>query len=246
MALSPPKYDGIMRPAFPLWSSPSKTRKNEVVVELSHTQPPPLFPMGLQNYVSPHVWETRVRAITRMASQYSKPVLERSWMFVAVILTFIAPIVAYYDFIGHFDNELIDEDRQNQIVWQARLIALVVTVGLWVVMFLPIAIWKYIGRVRVNKMIDRWAKDDVRSAASYAAIPTWKVTMPGMFRDGIVLAVCFPAPPSSFELENLPPYIAPPTDAAPSYEATKRFSGLQGDSKFGEIPLYNDAKEIAA
>jgi fatty acid desaturase len=120
-------------------------------------------------------------------------------------LTFIAPIVAYYDFIGHFDSEQIDEDRQNQIVWQARLIALVVTVGLWVVMFLPIAIWKYMviliwflyhfsvlkrvlekGRVRVNKMIDRWAKDDVRSASSYAAIPTWKVTMPGMFRDGIV------------------------------------------------------------
>lgn len=51
--------------------------------------------------------------------------------------------MAYYDFIGHFDIEQIDEDRQNQIVWQARLIALVVTVGLWVVMFLPIAIWKY-------------------------------------------------------------------------------------------------------
>jgi hypothetical protein len=41
-------------------------------------------------------------------------------------------------------------------------------------------------------------------------------------------------------------YVAPPTDAVPSYEATKRFSGLQGDGKFGEIPLYNDAKEIAA
>jgi hypothetical protein len=58
-------------------------------------------------------------------------------------LTFIAPIVAYYDYIHQFDNEQIDEDRQNQIVWQARLIALAVTVGLWVVMFLPIAFWKY-------------------------------------------------------------------------------------------------------
>lgn len=246
MALSPPKYDGMMRPALALWSSP-KTRKNEVVVvELSHTQPPPLFPMGLQNYVSPHMWETRVRAVTRMASQYSKPVLERSWMFIAMILTFIAPIVAYYDYIHHFNDERIDEGRQNQIIWQARLIAFGVTVGLWIVMFLPIVIWKYMGRVRVNKMIDRWAKDDIRSASSYAVIPTWKVTMPGMFRDGIILAVSFPAPPSSFELENLPPYIAPPTDAAPSYEATKRFSDLQGDGKFGEIPLYNDAKEIAA
>ncbi|KAG2364900.1 hypothetical protein BDR07DRAFT_1278801, partial [Suillus spraguei] len=138
--------------------------------------------------VSPHTWETRVRAITRMASQYSKPVLERSWMFAAIILTFIAPIVAYYDYIHHFDDDLeqINEDRQNQIVWQARLIALSVTVGVWIVMFLPITIWKYVGRVRVNKMIDCWAKDDVRSASSYAAIPIWKVTMPGMFMDGIV------------------------------------------------------------
>ncbi|KAG2036102.1 hypothetical protein BDR03DRAFT_960782 [Suillus americanus] len=142
--------------------------------------------MGLQNYVSPHMWETRVRAITRMASQYSKPVLERSWMFVAIILTFIAPIVAYYDYIHRFDGERIDDDRQNQIIWEARLIALAVTVGLWIVMFLPIVIWKYMGRVRVNKMINRWAKDDIRSASSYAAIPTWKVTMPSMFRDGIV------------------------------------------------------------
>lgn len=218
-----------------------------VVVELSHTQPPPLFPIGLQNYVSLHTWETRVRAITRMASQYSKPVLERSWMFAAMILTFIAPIVAYYDYIHHFDEDLeqINEDRQNQIVWQARLIALCVTVGVWIVMFLPVTIWKYMGRVRVNKMIDCWAKNDVRSASSYAAIPIWKVTMPGMFMDGIILAVSFPAPPSSFELENLPPYIAPPTDAAPSYEATKRLSALQVDGKFGEIPLYSDAKEIA-
>lgn len=218
-----------------------------MVVDLSRTQPPPLFPIELQNYVSPHTWETRVRAITRLASQYSKPMLERSWMLVALILSFIAPIVAYYDYIHHFDDEQIEEDRQNQIVWQARLIALLVIMGLWFVMYLPIAIWKYMGRVRANKMIDRWTKDDVRSASSYATIPTWKVTMPGMFRDGIVLVVSFPAPPSSFELDSfLPPYIAPPTDAAPSYEATKRFSGLQGDGKFGEIPLYDDAKEIAA
>lgn len=243
---SPPKYDGMMQSGLPLWSS-SKTRKNEVVVELSSTQHPPLFPIELRDYVSPDKWETRVRAITRIASQYSKPMLERSWMLVAMLLTFIAPIVAYYDYLHHFDDEELDEDRQNAIIWQARLIALGITVGLWFVMFLPILIWKYMGRVRVNKMIDRWVKDDVRSASSYATIPTWKVTMPGVFRDGIVLSVSFPAPPSSFELEAyLPPYIAPPNEAAPSYETTKRFSGLQGDGKFGEIPLYSDAKEIAA
>lgn len=113
--------------------------------------------------------------------------------------------MAYYDYLHQFDDEQIDEDRQIQIVWQARFVAFVVVVGLWIVMFLPITIWKYMviliwfllsvrctetssgkGRVRVNNMIDRWAKDDLRSASSYAAIPTWKVIMPGIFKDGIV------------------------------------------------------------
>jgi len=40
-------------------------------------------------------------------------------------------------------------------------------------------------------------------------------------------------------------YIATPPDAAPSYEAAKRFSSLQGYGKFGEIPLYNDSKGVA-
>lgn len=247
MASSPPKYD-TMQPTLPFWTSP-KTRKNEVVMELSPTQPLPLLPIELRSYVSPDNWETRVRAITRLASQFSKPMLESSWMLVALVLTFVIPIVAYYDSIHNYTVDLtIDqqEDREDELVWKARLISLGVTVGLWCVMFLPVAIWKRIGRVRVNKMIDRWAKDDVRSASSYEAIPTWKVTMPGMFRDVIVLTVSCPATPSIYDPEAyLPPYIAPPTEAAPSYEALKRFSGLQGDGKFGDIPLYNDAKEIA-
>ncbi|KAG1732211.1 uncharacterized protein EDB91DRAFT_1338387 [Suillus paluster] len=249
MASSPPKYDSMMQPTLPLWSS-SKTQKNEVIVELSRTQPPPLLPIDLRGYVSPDKWETRIRAATRVASRYSKPMLERTWMFIVLMLTFIAPLVAYYDTLHYLNNgqDFNDEqeDRQDEFIWKARLIALGIIVGLWFVMFLPVVIWKHVGRVKVNNMIDSWSKDDVRSASSYAAIPTWKVTMPGMFRDVIVLAVSYPAPPSNFDYEAyLPPYIAPPTEAAPSYEVTKRLSGLQGDGKFGDIPLYEDAKEIA-
>lgn len=241
-----------MQPVLPYWPS-SKTRKSEVVVELSCTHPPPLFPIQLQHCVSPDKWETRVRAITRIASQYSKPALERSWMLLTLILTFIAPLVTYHISLDHFNRQLEEEaqredrNQQDQFIWNSRLIAFGVIFGVWLVMFLPVAIWKHMGRVRVNKMVDSWAKDDIRTASSYAAIPTWKVAMPGMFRDGIVLVVSFPAPPSNFDLESyLPPYIATPSEAAPSYEVTKRFSGLHGDSKFGEIPLYNDNKVAIA
>jgi len=237
----------MMQSALPSWPS-SKTRKYEVVVELSHAQPLPLFPIELQNYVSPDKWENRVRAITRIASQYSKPMLERSWMLLSLILTFIAPLVAYYVALHHFNRreDGIEEDNQDQYIWDSRLIAFGVTLGLWFVMFLPVAIWKYMGRVRANKMVDGWAKDDIRTASSYAAISTWKVIMPSIFRDRIVLIVSCPASPSNFDPESyLPPYIATPHEAAPSYEVTKRFSSLQGDGKFGEIPLYNDSKEVA-
>lgn len=217
-------------------------------MELSRTHPPPLFPVQLQHCVSPDKWENRVRAITRVASQYSKPTLERCWIVLSVILTFISPLVAYYVALHHFNvqEEGERDDQQDGHIWESRLIAFGVMVGLWFVMFLPIATWKYMGRVRMNKIIDGWAKDDVRTASSYAAIPTWKVTMPGVFRDGTVLVVSCPAPPSNFDHEPyLPPYIATPPEAAPSYEVTKRFSSLQGDGRFGEIPLYSDSKDVA-
>lgn len=245
MSFNPPRYDGTGRPALP---ASSKIQKSEVVVELSHTQPPPLFPIELQNYVSPDKWETRVRAITRIASQYSKPTLERCWMLLSLILTFVAPLVAYYVALHHFNRQEVGqrEDQSDQFIWESRLIAFGVMVGLWFVMFLPIAVWKYMGRARMNKMVDGWAKDDIRTASSYVAISTWKVAMPGVFRDGIVLVITCPGPPSTFGHESyLPPYIATPSEAAPSYEVTKRFSSLQGEGKFGEIPLYNDSKDIA-
>jgi hypothetical protein len=57
----------------------------------------------------------------------------------------------------------------------------------------------------MNKMIDGWAKDDVRTATSYAAIPTWKVTMPGVFKDDIVGFYTFSLIDIGFTLVDLGP-----------------------------------------
>jgi hypothetical protein len=138
-------------------------------------------------------------------------------------LTFIAPLAAYYVALHHFNRQedVIEEDNQDQYIWDSRLIAFGVTLGLWFVMFLPVAIWKYIvslhictasstlkqtpakGRVRANKMVDGWAKDDIRTASSYAAISTWKVIMPSVFRGGIVGLISFSLLDVGFTLVDL-------------------------------------------
>ena len=67
-------------------------------------------------------------------------------------LTFIVPLVAYYVALDHFHanqqgsefESQQDIDQQDNLIWESRLIALSVALGVWFVMFLPIAIWKYV------------------------------------------------------------------------------------------------------
>jgi fatty acid desaturase len=60
-------------------------------------------------------------------------------------LTFVAPLAAYYVALHHFNRRDVDqqEDQPDQFIWESRLIAFSVMVGLWFVMFLPIVVWKY-------------------------------------------------------------------------------------------------------
>ncbi|EGN99887.1 hypothetical protein SERLA73DRAFT_135384 [Serpula lacrymans var. lacrymans S7.3] len=52
---------------------------SDIVLRLSPSQPPPLLPFELQKYVSGDAWASRVSAIIRTASRYSKPQIERIW-----------------------------------------------------------------------------------------------------------------------------------------------------------------------
>ena len=60
--------------------------------------------------------------------------------------------MAYYIALDHFHaNQQASEfesqqdiDQQDNLIWESRLIALGVALGVWFVMFLPIAIWKYV------------------------------------------------------------------------------------------------------
>ncbi|KIJ61301.1 hypothetical protein HYDPIDRAFT_96729, partial [Hydnomerulius pinastri MD-312] len=104
------------------------------------------------------------------------------------------------------------------------------------------------GKLRVRKLVAQWSKEDMRTAPSYAAVPVWNVTTPGMFRDAIAVVITVPVlqQHSNFHPDAyLPPYIAPADEIAPPYGDMKmsRWSrDLKGGVKYGDIPIYADDK----
>jgi hypothetical protein len=68
-----------------------------------------------------------------------------SFLIFCFSLTFISPLVAYYVALHHFNvqEEGRRDDQQDEHIWESRLIAFGVMIGLWFVMFLPVVTWKY-------------------------------------------------------------------------------------------------------
>lgn len=81
--------------------------------------------------------------------------------------------------------------REEGPFFQARLASLGVFVGVCLVFFVPLFLWKRIGQKRVDSMVQRWGHDDVRVKGPAEFIPVWKVNMPGVFStQAVCLALC--------------------------------------------------------
>ncbi|KAF8444537.1 hypothetical protein L210DRAFT_3502115 [Boletus edulis BED1] len=167
----------------------SKRVVTDVAVELSRSQAPPTLPFELRDYVSPNTWEARVSALTRLASQYSRPTFERAYLIIIMALSFLVPITTYYVTLQSLEGTTDDVDRQ---VWLARFSCFAVTIATWIVLSAPMILWKYLGKVRVTRVADLWTRADALSAPSYGAAPVWKASAPGLLRDAVVLVVTVP------------------------------------------------------
>lgn len=68
-----------------------------------------------------------------------------SFLIFCFSLAFVSPLVAYYVALHHFNvqEEGRRDDQQDEHIWESRLIAFGVMIGLWFVMFLPVVTWKY-------------------------------------------------------------------------------------------------------
>lgn len=74
--------------------------------------------------------------------------------------------------------------------WKARIIAMATFLGLMIVTFVPMHMWKNAGKKAVNQMLQRYEEQD-RAARPGAPFPTLRMKMPGVVTKNIV---CIEAP----------------------------------------------------
>jgi len=214
---------------------------------LSPSQPLPLLPYELSTVVSPDVWESRVRAIIRLATRYSKPVFERVWIVIGMLATIIVPFFAYALSLRELNqkNGLIEAN-----IWDARGISFATTIAVWLVFFVPVFAWKYFGYLRVRALLQRWNRDDIANNSSGAALPTWRATTPGVFRDGIALSITLPIAPKPVTFHPdayLPPYVVPPAGIPPTYDMKQGFpADWESDKKSLSDFNFSDEKTALA
>jgi hypothetical protein len=205
------------------------------VLYLSPTQPAPaMVPFELQNYISPEIWEARIPSIARVTSRYSKPLFEGVWALLGFFFMTIVPVAI-------FKVVLVKNSGLRHS--EARAISFGIFVTIALIFFLPVAIWKFMGRKEVNTMLMAWAETDRMTSGQHTAIPIWKVKFPGVFRDTIALTIVIPPnkSPSAFHPDAyLPSYINRPIDPDSYYYPYRGGSGLPHMSIVGDV--YVDEK----
>jgi len=184
-----------------------------------------------------------VSALARLGSQYCRPTFERVYLFFILTLSLLVPIATYYVILSALEKSKNVHTPDAQ-VWLARFSALGATFGVWVVLSIPMLVWKYLGKVRVAKLTQQWTKVDLVGTPSFDA-PIWRASAPGLFRDSIVLTVTVPmVTKSNFDRNSsLPPYIAAADDPSPPYldaNMAELSKDLEAGVKYGELPIYSD------
>jgi hypothetical protein len=107
-----------------------------------------MVPFELRDHIGPDDWHARMTAIRDLAFRFYKPIFERIWLFVASLATILLPFALYSvifnAMFGHV-NLRTDPDAADKI-WRARMISFGVFVGVLVVFWGPMIVWKMIVR----------------------------------------------------------------------------------------------------
>jgi len=171
----------------------------------------PPVPLELQRFISPQEWERRLDAINKLAHRYSKSLIERIWIFMGFLLTLVTPIVVYRLLADQLTNQSDDETDLLRQFAQLKLITLGIFVGILVIVWLPLILWKCLGRYRMRKLLNEWGKIDILAKNKGLFVPLWSVDLPSSLAQAITVRISIPPRmnPSTFHPEAyLPPYIA--------------------------------------
>lgn len=113
------------------------------------------------------------------------------------------PIAVYYLVLNSLpDDDKDDDDKKDDDdddhhffhtggfdrYWKARLISFAVWIGLMILVFVPMHLWKKSGKTAVNKMLADYEAQD-RAARPGAAVPALRMKMPGVISKHIVCQV---------------------------------------------------------
>ncbi|GJJ06635.1 hypothetical protein Clacol_000829 [Clathrus columnatus] len=160
-----------------------------VCLHLSAKSPPPPIPFELQGLISADDWAIRVPALTKLASRYYKPLFERIWLIVSLLITLIIPLAAY----SSIDRAIFGKDEASgSKAFIGRLIAVIVFFTVLAVFWVPIFLWKRIGTRRVNSLLASYAAVDQKQSPSPSFIPKWSMNTPGFINMEIKLNITTP------------------------------------------------------
>ncbi|THH21013.1 hypothetical protein EW146_g446, partial [Bondarzewia mesenterica] len=195
--------------------------------------------------VSPDAWATRIPSLIRLVSRYSYPIFEGCWMLAAFVASIAIPAA-----VNPFIFDAMDKDRidGNGPIFQARAISFALFVGVLIFFYVPLIVWKVFGQSRANALVKHWAEEDLRMKGPSVFIPTWKVSMPGVFTMNCKLKVSLPPNEKATYFHPaayLPSWINGPADAqaAPAYyPGSYQNLGPGMPPNVGNVPLYSDEK----
>jgi len=189
-----------------------------VSLYLNRKYPAPPVPFELQGHISPDDWAIRIPALTNLASKYYKPVFERVWLIIAVIVTLIIPLATYQPIFDALYGNETNTSASKGI--GARLIGMAIFVAALALFWAPIFIWKQIGTRRVQALIARYSAADAARSPVTGFVPKWRINTPGVFTTQTILTITTPpvAPTSSFHPDAyLPAYIGKAEEAQGAY-----------------------------
>jgi len=202
----------------------AQRQDGRVTLYLSTKYSPPPVPFELQSHISADDWAVRVPALTKLAGRYYKPVFERVWLVLAIVITILIPITTYTPIFNAIYGKDASGAASKSVV--ARLISIVVFFAALALFWLPVFIWKRIGKRRVNALLAKYAAADAArprfnsDSAGSSFIPKWSVNTPGVFTMHTILTITTPRvdPVTSFHPDAyLPAYIGKAEDSQGAY-----------------------------
>ncbi|KAN0128746.1 hypothetical protein V8E53_013467 [Lactarius tabidus] len=208
----------------------------QVVLFLNPKEQEPLLPYELHEHVTADEWATRVHQLIYMGSRYNKPLLEGIWLVVMFICAF-AILLGLNSKI--FDA--LDKNTGNAI-YQTQWVSIAILIGIVLVFFVPLVIWKCIGQARLNQLIKHWEAEDARSRAPGTFVPVWKATLSPL-RPYTRLVVTTPLVQMQSPFHPaayMPSWINGPADPGSSDGFDVVNQGFYKANVYGEVPLYDN------